>query len=492
MKLAKEFSLYKDTFFYSLANWGRRLIGLVSAPVLIAYFTPEEYGYFALINSIAAFCSILCLLAIIDQGLPRFFIDTKSMTEKVSYVSTSFFLCSLSMLFVIVVISLSGFLVPFIFKEIKKYQTFVFLIVLVCVSQSVQYVGSNMLKWTFQSSLFTKINLIQAILGAFVVITGVLFLGWGVKEVVIASALFSLFAGIWANSSIKDYIDMSAISKNRMKELATYSLPLLGLNIFAYFTRSLDRLFLASLASLSSVGIFSVSYTIASIFETAISGFFFAWGPYVLSTYQEDWAPKRYANFFGLFSCIGIVSIVVLGFWGSSIVILFRPDGAYQQIGIFIPWIVSGTLMYYLGGYFTPGPSIKKKTHWKLVAFIIAGTSNAILNYLLIPHFGILGAGIATTISGLLGGTFNQIFSNRLFYIPNKWIFSFLLILIFTTLVSFSQLSIFVSILKLNTLAGRIFLTCLLTCFAILFFFRDIQDSGVIRQFSKKIILGKM
>ena len=484
-------SLYKDTFFYSLANWGRRIIGLVTAPVIIAYFTPDEYGYLSLTNTIAAFFSTLGLLAVVDQGLPRFFIDSKDTSEKKSYVSTSFFLSGLGMLLVILIILHSDFMIPIFFKEIESRQTFILLIALVCLSQSFQYVGSNMLKWTFRSSLFAKINLIQAISGGSLVVIGVVFIGWSVKEVLMTSALISLLAGIWANTSTKDYFDITSISTDRMKELAVYSLPLLGLNIFAFFTRSLDRIFLASLTSFSAVGIYSVSYTIASIFETAISGFFFAWGPYVLSTYHEDWAPKRYASFFGVVSCIGILCIIALGLWGGPIVMIFRPDGAYQDIGIFIPWIVSGILIYYLGGYFTPGPAITKKTHWKLVAFVIAGTANAILNYMLIPYLGLLGAGIATTISSLLGGIFNQIISNRLYYVPNNWLFSFLLILIFAALVSFSQHSVFFSMLNLNLITFRIFYTFILSALIIILYYRNIQDSDIVKEFSKKLMLKR-
>jgi O-antigen/teichoic acid export membrane protein len=314
----------------------------------------------------------------------------------------------------------------------------------------------------------------------------VVFFGWRAKGILLMGSLVALAAGIWANVSVKKYIKPSTISRNKLKTLATYSWPLLGLNIFAFFTRSLDRIFLASLASIGAVGIYSVSYAIASIFETLVVGFFFAWGPYMLSTYREPWAPQRYAQLFSAMSCLGVVSIIGLGIWGTPVVMLFRPDGEYKEVGVFIPWIISGILLYYLGGYFAPGPSITKKTYWKLLGFMLAGTSNAILNYALITRIGILGAGIATTISSLLAGIFNQVVSNRLYFVPNRWRFSFAFILIFTTVVSFLQVEN--PILNINKISyfSRAFLTIGLIMFAALPFYRDIKALGLLEKLIAK------
>ena len=481
-------ALSKDTLFYSLSTWGRRLIGLVTAPVLIAYLTPDDYGYISLVNTLASFCSILGLLAIVDQGLPRFFIDSKDELEKKGFVTSSFFISGVGVLLMVLIILGSTPLVPLFIKDINVPLVFTSLIALICMSQSFQYIGSNMLKWTFQSPLFTKITIVQTVIGAGLTLGGVIFLGWRAKGVLLAGAVVALGAGAWANLSVKEYVRPSLISPKKLKELVAYSWPLLGINVFAFFTRSLDRIFLASMASMAAVGIFSVSYTIATLFETLVGGFFFAWGPYVLSTFREAWAPKRYAQFFTIFSCLGVISIIVLGLWASPVVTLLRRDEAYREIGVFVPWILSGMLLYYLGGYFAPGPSIKKKTHWKLIAFILAAITNTVFNYTLIPRIGILGAGIATTISSLVAGSFNQVVSNRMYFVPNRWKFSFLVILLFTICISTLQHRSFAYCIMGISIPRRIFLTIGLVIVGGLPFYKDIQASGLIKEVTAKII----
>ena len=459
----------------------------MTAPIVIAYFTPADYGYISLVGTLASFFSTLGLLAVLDQGLPRFFIDSNDEEERKGYVTTSFFVGGIGMTGMTLIILSGTPLIPMFFTDIKVPIVFTLLTALACIAQSFHYVGSNMLKWTFQSPLFTKIALAKSIMHAGLAIGGIVLLGWRAKEVLLAGALVTILAGAWANWSVKEYVKPSMVSRTKLKKLVGYSWPLLGLNIFAFFTRSLDRIFLASLASLSAVGIFAVSYSVASLFETLIGGFFLAWGPYMLSTFRETWAPQRYAQFFSIFSCLGIMCIIGLGLWGSPIVLLFRPDGTYKDIGIFIPWIISGTLLYYLGGYFAPGPAIRKKTYWKLYGFILAAGSNAGLNYILIPKLGILGAGVATTSSSLFAGTFNQIISNRLYFIPNKWKSSFLIIMLFTALVSFLQNDMFTFNINEISIMIRVLITIMLMVLGICLFYRDIRDSGVFQE-----ILGRL
>jgi O-antigen/teichoic acid export membrane protein len=182
------------------------------------------------------------------------------------------------------------------------------------------------------------------------------------------------------------------------------------------------------------------------------------------------------------------MSIIVLGLWGSPVVLILKPDGDYKEIGVFIPWIVSGTLLYYLGGYFAPGPAIKKKTYWKLIAFVLAASSNALLNYTLIPRLGILGAGIATTTSSLLAGIFNQVISNRLFFVPNRWKFSFAMILLFTTIVSFSQHERFVYNINEFSFIWRVIVSVVMIILGSLPFYKDIKATGLLNKFAAKLL----
>ena len=130
---------------------------------------------------------------------------------------------------------------------------------------------------------------------------------------------------------------------------------------------------------------------------------------------------------------------------------------------------------------------IKKKTHWKLIVFLLAATINALFNFILIPKLGILGAGIATTISSLIAAVFGLIISNKLFFVPNRWVFSFSFILLATAIVSFSQHQVFIVNYYENLFTIRLALTLLFISFAGISYYEDIQRTSIVQDFIQKI-----
>jgi len=454
--------LLKDTIFYSSTKFFPKIVKFITAPILIAHFTPEEYGYLNLIRANATFFSLIGLLAIVDQGLPRFFIDSQNKNDKIGYVSTAYFFSGIGLIGLCIICLVSYPVFSKIYQDINNPQIFSILIVLVCFSNSLQYVGNNLLKWTFQSARFAKINIFYTIANTSVIVCGILIFGWRVVSVIYATVTVTIIFAIWINLQNINYLSKNAISKKKAKELVVYSLPLLGINVFAFFTRFLDRLFIANMRGLNDVGVFAVSATMAGIFETIVGGFFLAWGPYVLASYRKEGSPKRYSEYYDYIALIGILSIIGLGIWGGPFIEIIRNDSIYKEIGVYIPWIVSGTLIYFLGAYFTPGPTIKKKTYFKFLSFLLAAIINALLNFILVPDYGIIGAGIATTIASIIAGCFNQIVSNRLYYIPNRWKKTYILIVVMTATVSYTQSNYFLYNLSDYNLFNRVLITLIL------------------------------
>ena len=71
---------------------------------------------------------------------------------------------------------------------------------------------------------------------------------------------------------------------------------------------------------------------------------------------------------------------------------------------------------------FMPGIGIRKKTHLMFLISIVAVVINIFLNYLLIPIFGILGAALATVIAHFVAFLCFIFFSQKLYYVPHKWL----------------------------------------------------------------------
>jgi O-antigen/teichoic acid export membrane protein len=355
---------------------------------------------------------------------------------------------------------------------------------LACLAQSFGILGNTLLRWTYQSPLFMKINLTKAVLTTVLTITGITLLDWRANGAILVAALSACLCGMWALHAVRDHIDLTMISREKSMDLLAYSWPLLGLNIFAYFTTSLDRILLAKWSTLYNVGVFSVASTVSSLFAIATSGFFMATGPYFLSTYKESWAPKKYAEYFSVLTVLGLSSIIILGLWGAPLVGMVKPRGEYAEIGRIIPWLTASSVLYFLGAYFAPGPYIQNKTYWILIAFIISTVVNAVACYLLIPRFGILGAGLAATIGSLSAAVFIQFTGNRLYAIPNRWATAFLLTILVAILVTLVQSPLFFYRFDHGALPSKLLTTALLIIGSSIPFYRELITSDLAKTVS--------
>jgi O-antigen/teichoic acid export membrane protein len=484
-------SLSKDTLMYSFMFWGQKLSAVIVLPFAITHFTAADFGYYSLIQITASLLFILGMLAVADQGLPRFFMEAKEEGEKKAYVTAAFFISGLGNIVVVALLFISCLFLPETFMGITSPKTLAMLAAGLCLTQTFFYLGNSLLRWTFQIELVLKINLTRSVLASATIIIGILCFGWKAEEALWTIIISNLLAGIWANYEARHFLDFQSPRKNQIKQLLLFSWPLWILNILAFLALYLNNFILARLTNLSDLGIYSLAIFIASLFETLTAGFFYATGPYILATYKEDWAPKKLADYFTRISLIGIACIIILGLWGPFIINFFRGDNAYSGLGALVPWVISGTIFYYLGAYFSPGPYIFKKTYWNVIAFAIAVALNVFLSYRFIPSFGILGAGIAFALSNCFASLLLLLISQKLYPIPLQLLKAFLTIIGVTTFISMIQIKFLVNVSSgISTFLMLLPITVILVALAGILYYRDIKDLDFLKRLAKPPILN--
>ena len=86
------------------------------------------------------------------------------------------------------------------------------------------------------------------------------------------------------------------------------------------------------------------------------------------------------------------------------------------------PWIALSALLYGLTAYyFGQAFTLGKKTKHLLVAMAIPAGMNVVLNLVLVPRFGLMGAAWATAASFGLGLLATQVIGRRVMALPIPW-----------------------------------------------------------------------
>ncbi|MBD3280442.1 oligosaccharide flippase family protein [Candidatus Dojkabacteria bacterium] len=194
---------------------------------------------------------------------------------------------------------------------------------------------------------------------------------------------------------------ISDLERSKIKGWLEFSLPLFLTGILAYAIAWIDNLFLGIMRNPSELGVYAIAYSVALfllMFQTSLGTIF---TPVVSSNIEA----KKFAVAKRLFSRVSLwaimVTIPVLAIIGvySKQVLLLLFGGAYTGGSVALSVLCIFLLPVIIFGFSNNLLLVLGKT--RSIFLINSGTAilNIILNGLLIPIYGIMGAAMATGLS---------------------------------------------------------------------------------------------
>ena len=387
--------------------------------IIIARIGVEQYGLLSIALAVFNILTIIAILGM-SEGVVRFvsFYKGKSDSRRIKGVITSAlkFTLPLSLAFTILIFLTSNWVAVTFFHNNEL--SVLFKIFAFCIPLDV-------LRNIFFSSIkgFQKIEyeVYGRIIGeniAKVVLTlGAVYLGFGVAGAAVAyvaSVFISFVLSVYfSEKKVFPIIHTQIASIRSDKELLIYSLPLLFTGFVFMIIQWTDTLMLGSLRTVSEVGLYNVAAPTASLlylFPLAIRTLFFP----VLS---ELHAQNKNGIFKSVYKTVAKWVLVI-----ESIIFVFLIVFSYQIIRIlFGETYVKDKILFWggtvslsvlaliilssgmiLGELLVPSKDVLmvlKKTKLIFLNTVVGAGLNIVLNYFLIPVYGIIGAAIATGIS---------------------------------------------------------------------------------------------
>jgi O-antigen/teichoic acid export membrane protein len=194
----------------------------------------------------------------------------------------------------------------------------------------------------------------------------------------------------------------------RLQRYFAYGAPVSASLVLALVLSSTDRLLIATFLDEASVGVYHAGYSLANrTLDVVFIWLGAAGGPALIMALERGGAAsmreaaREQCGFMLLLTLPAAVGLAMVARPLADI--LVGPDlrvGAAQVT----PWIAASG---FLGGmttyYFSQAFTLGRRTGLLLVAMSVPAIANVILNFVLIPHFGLKGAMMATAISYGLG-----------------------------------------------------------------------------------------
>ena len=411
--------LFSDVAVYSSGNLLIKGLSLISAPIFTRIFSPDQYGAWSLINVMVAFFTGILLLGG-DNAYTRYFFLCKDEREKQTLSATWFsFLALWSIVVLIAILPFSKSISIWMMGE-ESYRAAWVIGLASSPLAMMNLILAQALRNRFRAKAYTLFNLATAILTIGLAVLFVLVFKLGVAGALLGAATASLVMippRLWA---IRDLLNRS-FSVTFLKQLLIFGLPLVPMNIAFWLFSNADRIMLARLASLDSVGIYAIAGSMAAVIMMLQNAIGQSWLPHGIRVYEEehDSAEKIFSR--TMIFLLAASGFIIVGFVSLAQEVLFiLVPPAYHNAFWVIPFLAVGFLFFTSAHVSVVAIMVKNKTTYIMFACWLIAIVNIVLNTLLIPRFGIIGAGASTGISYMLFSLSYALISRRLWPVSYK------------------------------------------------------------------------
>jgi O-antigen/teichoic acid export membrane protein len=410
----------KNTFIYMSGRLLPRFAMFLLLPVYTAFLTTAQYG---IVNSMMVLNTLLLVIftLAIDRSIYRLYFDYKSEKGKKDFLGTvTVSLFIISTIFLVILFLLKD-LVTLIYQSIDFYPFFVIAILTSYVSifhivPKIYYQINN------KAGTYIGISLLQFVSSTMFILLFV---------VVLKKGVWGMLMGYLIGEAILLPLFLYIILKKTnicfktkiLKECLQFSLPIIPTALSAWILNLSDRIFIERFLTLSEVGIYSLGCRLSSLIAVVSSAFHFAYYPlyYSLANSEDQERAKRKLYLYNN-SCLIIMILMsfVVALFSKNLIEIFFPLDYYDSYKIML--IISFSYLLTAASSLL-GLSFyqEKKTKELMFITVFGAVLNIILNFTLIPIFGMFGAAYATNLSFLVLFIIKYIYSKKCYFIPFDW-----------------------------------------------------------------------
>ena len=408
-------NIAKASAVYSVGQWATVFLGVFLIPVYTRIFSTADYGVIDLIAATAAFL-VLGLQLGMDEAIGRFFLDTGSEEEKARIATTTLLFKLLTYIPVLAAgILLSGWISRLLFRS-DAYAGLIAWSLATVFTTALFSLFLNLLRLRFKAHLFVAVSFLQFVSQLLLTIYFIVYAGTGIVGIYWASILSMGFFAIILFFLNRTYL-RARWDTPLLKAMFVFGIPTVPSAIAYYLMQYLDRFFIAHYRDLGELGLYAIAYKVCMVLLIVTAGFNMAWGPFVYSSFRKHGAREIIARTLSYYNSIMTFIAVAIAIFSPELLRVFTTPEYYGGARV-VGLVVFGILVFQVTDYFCVGIGIAKKMHIRMWSGLAAVVANCLLNWLLIPRYGMVGAAWATLISYALYGTIVMAGSEISFHIP--------------------------------------------------------------------------
>jgi len=407
--------LAKHSVIYGIGTATNKLVAFLLLPIYTQYLTTHDYGIKELVGLSTDIIGTLMATAI-SSAFFRFYFDYQDQEKKDLVLSCSYL--SLGGFGLVVVIALA-FTTPVMAEYILDSPALYTYFLISFASmwfQTLNGIGFNLLRAEMQSLRYITFTITRLIAAIGLNILFVIYFRLGVLGILISTLLTSI--GIFIFLNVPQLLRVGLrFSLPLVKDMVRFGFPLIWSQLGAFVVHLSDRFFIKAYSSISDAGLYSLGYRFGTLPGSFISEpFNQVWQPRRLELYKQENSEEIFGRVFTYF-------LLLLSFVGLGVAVLTRDvlmiisDQKFWTAYKVVPIIVLANTIFTFHYHFNIGLIIEKKTKYLAYINFSNGLFVVLLNFLLIPRYGMFGAAYATLIAFVYKVVLTYYFSSRYFKI---------------------------------------------------------------------------
>ena len=402
----------KNSSLYTFASFLQKGVGFFLIPVYTRFLTPDDYGILNVLSSVMGFLSIIFMLSL-HAAATRFHFNNESKTYRASVWGTIVILVLLNSIFMGgLAIWFHNYLIDPFVGNIPFWHLSIWAL-LTTIFNPIYNLYQYWLQTVENGKTYTINLLSNYFLSLSLNILTIVVLGWGVFGMLFSTFVVSIAFFTYSILRFNKFINWR-IDRNIAKDSAKYSIPLIPHSVSGYFSVMADRLILNRYASTFDVGLYSIANQFSFIMNTLTTSFIQALTPWFYNEMSKKEFDNKKLSYYteGASLVFMIISVLLICF--SPDFVSFMAAESFSESWKPIVFLSFG---FVLNGfyYFFSKPLFYGYPQYMMYVSMVQLAVNLGFNFILIPNYGFIGAGLAFFMSELVVSVIVLVFSSKLF-----------------------------------------------------------------------------
>jgi O-antigen/teichoic acid export membrane protein len=411
--------LGRDAAVYGGTDLVFKLFQFLLIPLYTRYLSVAQFGIMALLQVGMLLIGGFANLGI-NFSIQRYYYERPPGRERAALVSTGLFELTVSAcLFVGLALLAAYGGRETLQRDYSLSWPLIALALVTVVPDQVSQYTLDTSRWQFAPLRFAFLSMVKNVLG--LLIGAWLMIGEHM-------GLFGLFLGAFIGSSLAVPLglwlvrrDLGAVVEARLlSQLLRFGVPFMFSALAFWAFSTLDRWLIARLSDTVQVGLYSVAFKFASAISLASVAFQAAWMPAVMRMVEEDPGHRvTIARVISLWVLLLAWMGLTLSLFGDLILRLLTP-APYWNAAPVLSLAAIATVLSGVTQLMVIGLVLAKRTFLIGAGAWLVAAINVGLNFLLIPHFGAVGAAAAALATYAVLIVLYAVAGQRLYPLPYR------------------------------------------------------------------------